>query len=48
LSASLTATHPELPVALASGIASVVENLLAPATPKELAHVSPIRSIEQS
>jgi hypothetical protein len=36
LSVSLTATHPELPVAIASGIASVVESLLAPTTPKEL------------
>ncbi len=35
-SVSLTATHPELPVAIACGIASVVENLLAPKTPKEL------------
>src|SRR5262245_44449709 len=36
LSVSLTAIHPELPVAVASGIATVVENLLDPGTPKEL------------
>jgi very-short-patch-repair endonuclease len=36
LSASLTTAHPALPVALASGIANVVEGLLAPEMPQEL------------
>jgi|SRR5215813_1989803 len=36
LSVSLTATHPQLPVAIACSIANVVESLLAPEMPREL------------
>jgi hypothetical protein len=32
----LTAAHPNLPVAVASGIATIVDSLLAPETPREL------------
>jgi very-short-patch-repair endonuclease len=35
-SASLAAANPEIPVALATGIANIVETLLDPETPKEL------------